>query len=1168
MKILDLHLSAFGPFTDRHLDLSGGEHGLHLIFGPNEAGKSSALRALRALLYGIPERTQDNFVHGRQDLRIGGRLSGADGTELICFRRKGRKQTLADADGQPLADDAVARLLGGVDEALFKRLFGIDHDSLVEGGKELLAERGREAEALFGSGLGNVNLHAVLKGLDDDANALFVPRGSTRLIHKALNQFAEIERQQREASLSARDWESARQSAEQAGQRLDALNVDLSESVRQRSRLERIRRTLPDLARHEALGQQLATLGVTPNLSPAFSQRRETAVEQRTLAIAAQQSAQARHTNLQTKVDALTSASDLLAESAAIDDLRESLGSYRKAAKDRPALVAERAALDAQSAALLALIRPDLTPADAPHLRPLLKRRRRITELGSSHEARLAAAKQAAQQVDESTRTLDGKRQLLAGLPPHLSLNALSQAIESARRAGDLEQAEAEAQKRLKRHTADCQRELAALGIWTGDLETLRHAPLPVAATIERFSVELQTLDETQRTLAKTHADVCAERQRIDETLRAFALAGSVPSENALDQARTHRDQGWRLLKRQWLDGADVTAEASDYGAGQALPTVFEASLSHTDEIADRLRREAARVEQQASSQAQLERCERQRIDVEQARTAENGKRERFQQSWQSCWSDCQIAPLSPREMQSWLTQALRLRERAGQGDMLRADIADLDAKQQAHTQALRVALTALGQSPSPDQGVSQLLNLAESHRDACITTERQRNDLETDIAELESAAQRLALTAQTAESERSAWLADWMALMGELGLAHDTSPGEAAEHLKTLDDSLAKIHEAERLGERIAGIDRDAVDFSQRVAGLLARLAPDLLQRPLEEGVTALHQRLGQEREKQSRRDELVAQLRQTETDQQQADAEIQAADALLADLCREAACTDPNELIAIEQRAQTQRQCVNERDQLEAALLQAGEGCSLADLRAEAGTIDRDALPADLAALETRIETELRPRQAQLIEQKVKAERDLTDMAGNDTAAELAEAAQQTLASLRGQSERYVRLKLAGRILRDEIERFRRQHRDPILARASGYFSQLTCGAFSAIETGFDNADQPILVGLRASGERLHIDGMSTGTRDQLYLALRLANLDHRLDSAPPLPFIVDDILIQFDDDRARATLAALADFSARTQVIVFTHHQRVVEQAHALDPNHQRILVHDLH
>ncbi len=61
--------------------------------------------------------------------------------------------------------------------------------------------------------------------------------------------------------------------------------------------------------------------------------------------------------------------------------------------------------------------------------------------------------------------------------------------------------------------------------------------------------------------------------------------------------------------------------------------------------------------------------------------------------------------------------------------------------------------------------------------------------------------------------------------------------------------------------------------------------------------------------------------------------------------------------------------------------------------------------------------------------------------------------------------------------------------------------------------------------------------------------------------------LALIVNDILIQFDDERARATLAALADFSARTQVILFTHPRRVVEQALTLERAAERVFVHEL-
>ena len=73
-----------------------------------------------------------------------------------------------------------------------------------------------------------------------------------------------------------------------------------------------------------------------------------------------------------------------------------------------------------------------------------------------------------------------------------------------------------------------------------------------------------------------------------------------------------------------------------------------------------------------------------------------------------------------------------------------------------------------------------------------------------------------------------------------------------------------------------------------------------------------------------------------------------------------------------------------------------------------------------------------------------------------------------------------------------------------------------------------------------------------MSEGTCDQLYLALRLASLETWLQRGEPMPFIVDDILVSFDNQRAVATLEVLAELSAQTQVIFFTHHEHLVDLA----------------
>ena len=77
-----------------------------------------------------------------------------------------------------------------------------------------------------------------------------------------------------------------------------------------------------------------------------------------------------------------------------------------------------------------------------------------------------------------------------------------------------------------------------------------------------------------------------------------------------------------------------------------------------------------------------------------------------------------------------------------------------------------------------------------------------------------------------------------------------------------------------------------------------------------------------------------------------------------------------------------------------------------------------------------------------------------------------------------------------------------------------------------------------------------------MSDGTLDQLYLSLRLATLEQHLSKGEPMPFVVDDILIGFDDNRTRICLEVLSELSLSTQVLLFTHHRRVLELAGELE------------
>ena len=189
------------------------------------------------------------------------------------------------------------------------------------------------------------------------------------------------------------------------------------------------------------------------------------------------------------------------------------------------------------------------------------------------------------------------------------------------------------------------------------------------------------------------------------------------------------------------------------------------------------------------------------------------------------------------------------------------------------------------------------------------------------------------------------------------------------------------------------------------------------------------------------------------------------------------------------------------------------------------------------------------------------------IRQMDGSSRTAEAAEHAEELKARLAGEVEEYARLRLAVVVLNDTINRYRERSQGPVLERASRLFAQLTLGSFQGLKVDYDDQDRSVLQAVRAGGtETVGIAGLSDGSADQLYLALRLATLDAYLESHEPIPLVVDDILIQFDDDRATAALQALAALSRHTQIVVFSHHEHVCRLAQAcVEPD--QLIVHRL-
>ena len=338
-------------------------------------------------------------------------------------------------------------------------------------------------------------------------------------------------------------------------------------------------------------------------------------------------------------------------------------------------------------------------------------------------------------------------------------------------------------------------------------------------------------------------------------------------------------------------------------------------------------------------------------------------------------------------------------------------------------------------------------------------------------------------------------------------------------------------------------------------------RVAPELTPADtpgspsLEMAASELLRRLRLAGEARTARDALVEQREAQVATARDAEQQLEAADRQLVALCREAQCATVDDLPRAEERSGQARELHHRLKVLDEQIQELRGHESPDEFRRAAQALDLDRLPDRLQHLTDEI-AGLDSRRGELNQVLGREQQILKQMDGSARAAEAAEMAEELKARLAVDIEEYARLRLAAVVLRESIERYRQRSQGTVLDRAAGVFARLTLGSFEGLRIDYDDQDQAVLRAIRPGGtEAVGVEGLSLGTADQLYLALRLASLEAYLESHEPIPLIVDDILIQFDDERAAAALEALAEVARRTQVVLFTHHEHVCRLAQRL-------------
>lgn len=1158
MRIKELGLLAFGLFSDYRIDLAGSG-GLTLIYGLNEAGKSTVLRAIQDFLYGIPLRSPDAYLHPAGELRIQAVLETAAGGELRLTRRKGRKNTLLDEEGLPVEEDVLRQLLGAIDREAYTLMFGMDHRSLRRGGEELLRGKGALGEALFEAASGMGGMRELFRELEQEAGELFKPTGTRPPLNANIREYNEARKKVAELSLAPRKWGELEEEYLEQKKKVEELRELERGLNRERSRTGRLMKTLPLVARREENRGEIASLGRLPLLAQDFGERYRELAGRRSEAARDLKRAEEEKGSLEAELETIIVPEELLKHAGEIAALQERLDTYRNYGKRVPALEGELAGLEQEALALLRRIKPSFNSLEeAESLRLPLTALEEIGHLAESYPLLSQEWAGRQERVRELKRGLAEQAAARAGCGPRKDVGELDKVLNRARKRGPLEGE----RKRLRSEMAEAEQRLTAglgaLGLWEGELRQLPALPLPLMETVRKFEADFKALQDRLDRLDDHMAGEESKLAGYREQLAGEGPGGEVgPGE--LEEARKSRQQGWHLVRRAWLEGKREQREEQSFSGGYPLHLAYERAVVRADSLADTLRHEAGRAGRSTILQEEIKRCRERMGRLSAEKKAGLGEKAELAREWAATWDKCGIRPLTPPEMLAWLQRSREILgglERLAESGRRERELAQAAA---AHREEVGRELLKLGEAGAESgETLEALLDRAQEISGKHLEGARKLQSAEEAYGKIEGELAGARRQKDDTGRALAGWQEKWSRSLAGAGLPGETAAKTAAAYLKLLEELFQKKDELKRKQVERDEAGRYMADFEGRLQGLAAGLAPQLLEMPADHAAAQLQERVSGALRNRARRESLQGQIARLEETLLESKEALAGARSGIGELLQQAECPGERELPEVIEKGERQKELRRELDSLEKQLLDHGGGLSLERIVEESRGVDGDALPGKLEEIEQKL-GENRAAQDELNRTfGVTESRYREKIEGSSMEAlERAEEAQGLLARLRMQTEEYLRLRLASLVLRRSIDRYREENQSPVIRLAGRLFARLTGGSFSGLEIDFDEKDNPVLQGLRPAGGKLAVEGMSDGTLDQLYLSLRLASLERYLEQNEPLPFILDDLLVNFDDPRSAETLQVLDEFAEKTQVLFFTHHRSLAELAQKTVP-----------
>ncbi|POR52620.1 AAA family ATPase [Bosea psychrotolerans] len=1149
MRIRRLDLTRFGRFTDHIIDFGSPEDGkpdFHLIVGSNEAGKSTLTAAIVDLFFGIGQRSPYDFLHGYDTMQLGAALDLPSGTREVVRVKRGAR--LRDASGQAIDEGVLTAGLSGINREAYRMMFCLDEETLRLGGESILASQGELGQLLFSASAGLAAFGSTLTRLQETADAFHKARARSTELLSFKTRLDVLKARKDEINVLATTHAQLVQDRDDAAAKYE---TSLAERGKSKLRLDEINRylsALPDLAAVRALRQDLSTLAEVPQPPAGWAERLPELITADGRLKAASEIAAARVEQIRGERDGIQVESSVIAAGPAIDALHTGEARY-VAALDIPKRQSELAAMTGNLRKVAErLDRPDADPSKLVLSASLVGKLRGLIDRRSGIRERLQSARREHARASEADAAA---RQVLEGFGPakadEASVARLQLVLDQARASDHVAR-----ERSARRIVADLREKLAdqlpQLSPWSGEIDQLNAVRVPTADQIEDWRGRAETIRQALVTHGSDIENLTNTAIELSAKIDAIKTATGLVDDTAALASRARRDDAW-LSHRRAMDHA--TAEA------------FESALRQDDAITDAQLRQTSQaaelrqaIQAMATASAKLKRVEdlqRQALDLKMVLDRETA----------GALSAIGLpAEMRLSELERWLSRRLSVLDINAS---LKSASTDLRAAQDdaaAQIERLTSALKAAGIA-SPDAAFDSLLvslqAIVEQRKKHGSDLANAARAAETHATELGARKRDLA-EAQAADDE---WQRDWSTAVGSCWLGEVPSP-PGPDEINQILSLLAEIPplevERESLSHRIEAMKRDQEQFVhavQAIAGTLGLADDDPL-----ELASDLRRRVELARLNDQRRRSKQADLDQAEIVQREAMERIALHEAEASTLTAFFGVGSLLEVSAMIDRA-------NRRSDLERQLKLLGErvtaACrsqSLDAAEAILAELDQSQLETEAATLTARLEGQDREAH-DLHARHMQADRALAAIGGDDAVARLDEERRTLLVELEEKAITFARRKLGIAAAHQALQIYRETHRTSMLQCASEAFQTITKGAYSGLKTQ-PSGDKEILLGVMAAGGSKLATDMSTGTRAQLYLALRIAGYHEFAKTRPSLPFIADDILETFDDFRSEEACRLLAEMAGTGQVIVATHHRHLIGIARGICP---AITVHEL-